>query len=255
MATYLLLHGAWHGAWCWERVKPLLEAEGHTVHTLTFAGVGERAPEVAHSPRPRIGIDAHIADITEYVQRHDLQDLTVVAHSYAGIPLTGAVTQIVTRVRQLVYLDAFYPIPAYPRVATMLTVRHPPAWLRPWAAQMIALVAFSRPLPPPPLRFLGITDPADQQWVRAHLTPMPTRVWDGTRTLDPPPDSLSTYIWCSGSGTTMGEGFAPYAEEARRHGWPSFTLPTGHDCMITAPEHVAQVLAQIASRVTSPVSV
>jgi hypothetical protein len=242
MATVLLLHGAWHGAWAWDRVRPRLEASGHTVYTPTFAGVGERAYELHQGHKPPIGLETHIGNIVNYVEQRHLHDLTVVAHSYAGVPLTAAIPRILPAVRHLVYLDAFYPIPRHERVAAMLTLRNTPAWLWPWKAQLMKGVALSQPVPPPPLRFLGITNPADKVFVRERLTDMPLRFLDGGRRLDPPPDSLCTYIWCGGSGKNMGEGFVPYAQTAQRRGWQYFEIPTGHDAMITAPHCFAQVL-------------
>ncbi len=245
MSSYLLLHGAWHGAWCWDRVKPLLEAKGHTVMTPTFAGVGERTGELAQPRRQPIGIDDHIGDITRVIWQQELRDLIVVAHSYAGVPLTGALPLILPRVRHLVYLDAFYPIPAYPRVRDMLRLRHPPAWLRPWTLRLLWGMIGAHPVAPPPLRFLGITDPDDVRWMLSRLTKMPLRFCDGGRRFAPPPDALSTYIWCSGNERAMGEGFAPYARQALDWGWRYFEIDTGHDAMITAPKLVASILDSI----------
>ena len=45
MSTFVLVHGAWHGAWCWHKVTPLLESRGHTVHTLDLPALGvDRTP-------------------------------------------------------------------------------------------------------------------------------------------------------------------------------------------------------------------
>ena len=42
-SVYVLVHGAWHGGWCWKKIKPLLKARGHTVYTPTLTGLGERS--------------------------------------------------------------------------------------------------------------------------------------------------------------------------------------------------------------------
>ena len=249
MANYVLLHGAWHGAWCWERVAQRLTEAGHTVHLLTFSGTGERAHLLDLRPRPKIGFRTHIQDITQFVQMQDLHDLTIVAHSYAGLPLCGAFATIAAHVRHLVYMDAFVPIPGRTRVGDLLRVKHPPLWLQPWVTEMLVQMTRSQPVPPPPLRFLGVSDPADHAWVQSHLTPMPLRFLDGLETLETPPDSLMSYIWCAGSGDAMGEGFAPFALYGRQRGWRSFTIDTGHDAMITAPEEVARILITIAAPV------
>jgi hypothetical protein len=59
MATFVLVHGAWHGGWCWKYVTPLLHAAGHDVFTPTLTGVGERT----HLARPNTGLETHIQDV------------------------------------------------------------------------------------------------------------------------------------------------------------------------------------------------
>src|SRR5437868_7491531 len=82
----VLVHGAWHGAWCWQTAADLLRAHGHHVVTPTLAGLGERA----HLLSNEITLDTHIADIVEVFEREDLQDAVLVAHSYGGWPTSGA---------------------------------------------------------------------------------------------------------------------------------------------------------------------
>src|SRR5262245_46517430 len=57
--TFVLVHGAWHGGWCWRRVSDLLEKQGHKVFTPTLTGVGERS----HLMSKDINLDTHITDI------------------------------------------------------------------------------------------------------------------------------------------------------------------------------------------------
>ena len=52
MSTFVLLHGAWHGGWAWQRVTPLLRAAGHQVHAPTLTGVSDRA----HLLNPQVGV-------------------------------------------------------------------------------------------------------------------------------------------------------------------------------------------------------
>ena len=44
MATFVLVHGAWHGGWCWRRVMDILTVHGHRVFAPSLTGVGDRAP-------------------------------------------------------------------------------------------------------------------------------------------------------------------------------------------------------------------
>ena len=56
MATFVLVHGGWHGGWCWQKVIPFLEAAGHQVYAPTLTGLAERAAELS----PDVGLETHI---------------------------------------------------------------------------------------------------------------------------------------------------------------------------------------------------
>ena len=105
MSTFVLIHGGWHGGWVWDRVAPLLEAQGHTVHTPTLTGLGERH-HLAHAVS---GPMVHVADIVQLIEWRDLRNVILVGHSYAGLLITGVASEIPERIRHLVYLDAFVP--------------------------------------------------------------------------------------------------------------------------------------------------
>ena len=81
MANYLLVHGAWHGAWCWQRVLPGLIRAGHRAHAVTLTGVGERA----HLLSPTIDLETHIQDVMAAMDAEELDDVVLVVHSYAGM--------------------------------------------------------------------------------------------------------------------------------------------------------------------------
>ena len=103
--TFVLIHGAWHGGWCWRRVSDLLEKKGHKVFAPTLTGLGERS----HLLTKDVNLDTHIADIVNVVKWEDLRDVCLVVHSYGGWPGSGALEQIGDRVSSIVWLDAFKP--------------------------------------------------------------------------------------------------------------------------------------------------
>src|SRR5450631_1591587 len=107
MSTYVLVHGAWHGGWCWQRVAPRLRAAGHDVYTPTLTGLGERV----HLARPEIDLTTHVTDVVNLIQYEDLTDIVLVGHSSGGMVITGVVDQLPGRIAHLVYLDAFVPQP------------------------------------------------------------------------------------------------------------------------------------------------
>ena len=105
MATFLLVHGAWHGGWCWQRVATALYAKGHKVYAPSLTGLADRSHLLSNS----INLDTHIADIVNLFKWEDLRNAVLVAHSYGGWPVSGAIEQLLDRVSSIVYVDAFMP--------------------------------------------------------------------------------------------------------------------------------------------------
>jgi pimeloyl-ACP methyl ester carboxylesterase len=105
MSNIVLVPGAFHGAWCWRAVVERLRADGHGVYPLTLTGLGERA----HLIGAQVNLDTHIADIVNAIEAEELDDVVLVAHSYGGMPMTGAADRLSGRLRALVFLDAFTP--------------------------------------------------------------------------------------------------------------------------------------------------
>ena len=103
MTTFVLVHGAWHGSWCWKRVRKALQAEGHDVFTPTLTGVAERS----HLISPQVNLDTHIADVVNLIRWEELDDVVLCGHSYGGCVITGVADRVAERLRALVYLDAF----------------------------------------------------------------------------------------------------------------------------------------------------
>jgi hypothetical protein len=125
----------------------------------------------------------------------------------------------------------------------------------PGTRQLIELAANSDsgwripPMPelPPPLGLFGVTDSADVAWLRTMLSDQPVRCLDQPVRLDNPAASAipRTHIHCVGA---KPEGIVRRPIPARQpNGEPAqvFELPTGHDCMITMPVELAELLAKL----------
>jgi len=97
--TLLLVHGAWHGPWCWERFTPELDARGIAWRTVALPCVGDDPAALGGVTEDAQAIEAAAAEIPG--------DLVVLAHSYAGIPTTEA--RFGASVKRLIYLGAFMP--------------------------------------------------------------------------------------------------------------------------------------------------
>ena len=98
MSTYVLVHGAWHGAWCWKRVRKALQAAGHDVFTPTLTGVGERS----HLNSAQVNLGTHIADVVNLIRWEELTDVVLCGHSYGGCVVSGVADRLPDRIRALV---------------------------------------------------------------------------------------------------------------------------------------------------------
>lgn len=103
--TFVLVHGAWHGGWCYRDVASELRANGHTVFAPTLTGLGERS----HLNGQNITLETHIRDVCGVIEAEELSNVVLCGHSYGGLVITGVADRMSSRVRTMVYLDAFIP--------------------------------------------------------------------------------------------------------------------------------------------------
>ncbi|MEM7688854.1 MAG: alpha/beta hydrolase [Pseudomonadota bacterium] len=243
MRDIVLIHGAWHGAWCWDLVRPMLEEQGHRVHAFTLPGLAERADELT----PQLGLQDHINDAIRQIDAAGIESFILVGQSYGGMVITGVADALKSRIDHIVYLDAALPKDG----ETMLSYGAPrPAEAIAGAkAAMRGLAQDGMSLPAFPPSFLGIPeDHPRYDWVAENLTPHPLKTW-----LDPislphggAEDLPSTYVECTNPRLAQTQ-FAWVAEQKRAApGWNVVALDTGHDAMITDPQGVARIIAQAA---------
>ena len=103
-SLFVLVHGSWHGGWCWKKLVPYLVKKYHMCFAPTLSGMGERF----HIATPSMGLSVHIQDIVNLLDFEDLNDVVLVGHSYTGMVITG-VAEKSSRISKLVYLDAIVP--------------------------------------------------------------------------------------------------------------------------------------------------
>jgi pimeloyl-ACP methyl ester carboxylesterase len=230
----VLVHGAWHGGWCWKKLTPLLAAAGHAVYTPTHTGLGDRA----HLARPEIDLETHIQDVLAFLEAEDLREVMLVGHSSGGFVISAVAERARSRLRSLVYLDAFVP----ENGRSVLDYIHQPER----RAAMVAsgrATGYSNPIP---LKAFGVTREEDLAWANPRIVRQPFATFEQPIRLARPAASglPRAFIACTkpASGT-----FDQFAEVIRKDpSWKFHDLATGHDAMITAPQELGQILRELA---------
>jgi pimeloyl-ACP methyl ester carboxylesterase len=224
-ATFVLVHGAWHGGWCWKKLAPLLRVNGHTVLTPTMTGLGERA----HLLAPEVNLETHIVDIVAAVECEDVQRVVLVGHSYGGMVVTGVAPRIASRLSHIVYLDAFFPEDGK---ALKDYAPIPPTRADGWR------------IPPAgtPQNF-GVKSQGDIAWVARRLGDQPLQTF--TQPVRAPGETLAQskqhFIQC-----TRTPWFAEAVQRGQRRGSRVHDLLiAGHDAMITEPAALAKILLNL----------
>jgi pimeloyl-ACP methyl ester carboxylesterase len=237
MSTFVLVHGAWGGAWVWRRVLGPLRDAGHEVHAVTLTGDGERA----HLRHPDISLQTHIDDVLGLIDAEELSDIVLVGHSYGGMVITGAADALLARspgrLRQLVYVDAMVPVPGEGWGSG-----HPPEIVR--ARQALA-AAHGNALPPPDPREFGIADGPDRDWLLRRQVPHPFGMYrvplhfDGERWAAVP----RVFIDCHRPAYVTID--AMRVRVRQQAGWRIVEMPTGHFPMVTMPAELAAHLLAV----------
>jgi len=229
IGTYVLVHGAWHGGWCWAKVARLLRDAAQDVYTPTLTGLGERA----HLARPEVDLETHIQDVVAVLESEELRGVTLVGHSYGGMVISGVAARVTGRISQLVYLDAFVPetgksvLDYMGERAGMIreaVAAHGEGWKLP---------AF------PPERF-GVTSQRDTEWLAKHLRPQPFKTFEQPLPAAGGDKLKRTYVYCSKPAMGAFDQFAERLRDDRK--WTFHDVKTGHDAMVTAPGEIAKIL-------------
>jgi pimeloyl-ACP methyl ester carboxylesterase len=235
--TAVLVHGAWHDGSAWDRVAALLTAAGHRVFAPSLTGHGDRA----HLLGPEVGLTTHVDDIAGLILEHDLRDVVLAGHSYAGMVVSGVANRVPDRISKLVYIDAMVPTHGENAIdvmpLTQVLIDGAAGTDQPWRIP---------PLPelPAPHGLFGVTDPEDIAWLRTTLTDESVRCFRQPVEMDDPAQAAipRVHILCVG-GEREGVTRRP-VPPVQPDGAPSrvHELKSGHDCMITEPRALSELL-------------
>ncbi|KRQ09935.1 hypothetical protein AOQ73_09210 [Bradyrhizobium pachyrhizi] len=231
MTDYVLIHGAFHGSWCWTRVRRLLASKGHRVFTPTLTGLGERS----HLLSREVSLGTHIADVTNLMTWEELRDIVLVGHSYGGFVVRHVADQMSDRIRSLIYLDAFVPdngkalfdyVPDKGNKFRALAATNGDGWK----------------LPPPPASFLAV-NAADADWVDRQCTMQPLSTFEVPAQISGACDGVPDigYIRARGYDSPYFDDFYALARERR---WWREEFACGHDVMLDMPNELTTLLLQ-----------
>ena len=244
MATFVLVHGAWHGGWCCRRVVDALQAQGHRVFAPTLTGVGERV----HLMSSLITLETHIADVANLIEAEELQDVVLAVHSYAGMLGTAIADRMPQRLKHLVYVDAVVPRPGESCSST-----HSSAVREQRLAAAQQSPDYSFPAPDPAVFGLAAEDHA---WVRRRQTPHPGHTYQAPLQFDARRVAAvpRTFIDCMKPRLGTIDSIRPRVRDANfwDGAWTGgggiriVEMQTGHDPMVSAPDELSRLLAGCA---------
>jgi pimeloyl-ACP methyl ester carboxylesterase len=252
--TFVLVHGAWHGGWCWSRVAEPLRAMGHRVYTPTQTGLGERQ----HLLGDTITLNTFVQDIANVLLWEDLHDVILVGHSFGGLTITGVADILPKRLAHLAYLDAFIlesgittfdtlPLAMVNKLRTAAETaalaslhdrrRHGKA-LQTSTIQLRHAPAVPAPKP----SVFGLTKRGDTAFVSKRLTPQPLSVYESALNLTYPVGNNvpCTYLHCTNPDFSAVR--TSYQWVRSHTDWPCVDLPSCHSAMVADPQLVIDAL-------------
>lgn len=237
MHKYVLVHGAYHGGWCWRKISDIFRAQMVEAFYPTLTGLGDRI----HLLTSDVGLSTHISDIVELIRFENLHDIILVGHSYAGMVISGVAEVIADRISHLVYLDALVPLngqtvfdilPGTLSRAEEITI----------SDQKVRVISSPGP------RAFGVEDPVDIRWMAPRLTPMPYNCYAEQIKINESAgiNIPRTYFLCSRQlGGELQCSHENAFERARKEGWRYKILSGSHDIMVTNPVELAEHLLDI----------
>ena len=218
----VLVHGAWHGGWCWRRVADRLTAKGRYVVAPTLSGVCERS----HQANDPISLSTHIDDVVNEIRWKDLEGIVLVGHSYGGMVITGVAERLRERIAAIVYLDAFLPQDGQ----SLSALRAPTA--APWPEPLV---------PPIPAATFRV-NPKDAAWVDSKMTPHPVKCFTEGLRVTGAHQTIGQKVYIRAADFPSQSFDAALARCRGDASWNTIEMKCGHDVMIDQPAELAAVL-------------
>ena len=230
-SKFILVHGAFHGGWCYGRVAALLRKAGHQVWTPSLSGMAENAHQFSGS----INLSTHIEDIVRLIDVEDIDDAVLCGHSYGGMVIAGVADKRLKAIRSIVYLDAFMPADGQ----SLFDLDAPGAVQ---AHLNSAANNGGYTIPPIPSSIFRVNE-ADQAYVDSKCTAQPLATFSERIKLggDYQRVAKKTFVYAEGWKDISPFGGA-YEKAKTDSGFVTHKVPCGHDVMIDMPEHLAKIV-------------
>ena len=232
MTTFVLVPGAWLGAWVWKRVTPLLEEKGHETYPVTLTGMGERV----HLASRDVGIETSIQDVLNVIKYNDLDDFILVGHSFAGKIVAAVADRAPEKVKMILTVDAYRPAK---RIRTPQGAFDPSeygafdGWTIPFSKEILDMIGKD-------------VNGSDRDWMLSKGTPWPKRLASEPIVLTENFDTVkSAYIFCTGGGDPVDEilsGKWGKVDSAYK------VIESGHFPMVTKPKELADDMFALVSQ-------
>ena len=236
MSSFVLVHGAWHGSWCWKRVRTRLQAQGHEVFTPTLTGVADRS----HLLSRAINLETHIQDVVNLIRWEELTDIVLCGHSYGGCVISGVADRMPEHIRALVYLDAFVLEDGENQMQHLTEMQSRQF------REGVKNLGEGWKVPPIPAAVFNV-NVADREWVDRQCTMQPIGTMQQPLSLTGGIQKIKNVTFILATGYTAGSPFPPFYEKAKVKGWKTRTVPCGHDVMLDLPEELTTLLVEARS--------
>ncbi len=239
MADFVLVHGAWHGGWCWRRVVEILATKGHRVYAPSLTGLGDRT----HLLTADVGLASHVDDVLAVIETEELREVVLCAHSYGGAVATQVADRMPGKIGALVFLDALLPEDG----RSLLDLNTPER--RQAILSRVVETPHGSVIPAAPAIIYALASPNDVAWVDRRCVPQALRSF-----ADP---AVVTGAWRQipvlAYACTLRfqpTDFRDIAAQLAADGhFRVSELDCGHDAMIDVPDDVARLLLSCADAV------
>jgi pimeloyl-ACP methyl ester carboxylesterase len=231
--TFVLVHGAWHGGWCWRRVADILTAKGHKVFTPTLTGLGERSHLLAKG----IDISTHVTDVVNVFKWERLDGVVLCGHSYGGFVISGIAEQVAPAISSIVFLDAFVPDDG----DSMMDLTGPAVIEATRAAEKAGALG----VPPRKAEAFGVNE-KDRAWVDGLTGLQPLGCFQEKMKLTGARDRIAKKSYIRAANYANPGFDKALAWVKSDPAWRTYGVPCGHDVMVDMPERLAEILEEVA---------